>query len=192
MKTIIIGIDQATGMKVIENIFVNNNSAIENLVNYFLQDKGMQLFTIEKREEIKKNIVCVNNRSALIEINGIDYIATRRAGNNNPLPNSDERTLLADEKSAKFYIKKNKIMKTEEFNNSLRTNTLGEFKDSDNNETVLYIEFNEEKQCINVGTLSNCGLITDFSVDYDDDFSLDQNLENVLEEVYNNGYSVLD
>ena len=82
-------------------------------------------------------------------------------------------------------------MKAKEFNNSLRTNILGEFKDSENNETVLYIEFNEEKQCINVGTLSNCGLITDFSVDYDDYFSLDQNLENVLEEVYNNGYSDL-
>ena len=103
MKTIIIGIDQATGMKVIEDVFVNDNSAIENLINYFLQNKGMQLFTIEKREEIKKNIVCVNNRSALIEINGIDYIATRRDGNNNPLPNSDERTILADNKSAEYY-----------------------------------------------------------------------------------------
>ena len=106
MKTIIIGIDHTTGMKVIEEIFVNDNSAIENLVNYFLQNKGMQLFTIETREEIKKNIVCVNNRSALIEINGIDYMATRRDGNNKPLPNSDKRTLLADKKSAKFYIKK--------------------------------------------------------------------------------------
>ena len=83
-------------------------------------------------------------------------------------------------------------MKAAEFNNSLRTNTFGEFKDSDNNETVLYIEFDDERQCINVGTCSNCGLITDFSVNYDDDFSLDQNLENVLEEVYNNGYSNLD
>ena len=82
-------------------------------------------------------------------------------------------------------------MKAAEFNNSLRTNVLGEFKDSDNNETVLYIEFDDERQCINVGTSSNCGLITKFSINYDDDFSLDQNLENVLEEVYNNGYSEL-
>ena len=79
-------------------------------------------------------------------------------------------------------------MKAAEFNVRLRTNILGEFKDSDNNETVLYIEFDDEKQCINVGTCSNCGLITEFSVNYDDDFSLDQNLENVLEEVYNNGF----
>ena len=82
-------------------------------------------------------------------------------------------------------------MKTADFYSEIRSNCLGEFKDSDNNETVLYIEFNEEKQCINVGTLSNCGLITKFSINYDDDFSLDQNLENVLEEVYNNGYSDL-
>ena len=111
MKTIIIGIDQTTGIKVIEDVFVNDNSAIEYLVIYFLQNKGMQLFTIEKREEIKKNIVCVNNRGALIEINGIDYIATRRDGNNKPLPNSDERTLLADKKSAKFYMNKLVVIK---------------------------------------------------------------------------------
>lgn len=82
-------------------------------------------------------------------------------------------------------------MKAIEFNNSLRTNILGEFKDSENNETVLYIEFDDERQCINVGTVSNCGLITKFSVNYDNDFSLDQNIENVLEEVYNNGYSCI-
>ena len=104
MKTLIVGIDQTTGIKVAEELFVNNNSAIENLVNYFLQGKGMQLFFIEQREKIKKDIVCINNRSALIERNGIDYIATRRDENNKPLPNSDEKTLLTDENSAKFYI----------------------------------------------------------------------------------------
>ena len=106
MKTVIVGIDQTTGIKVAEELFVNNNSAIENLVNYFLQGNVMQLFLIEQREKIKKNIVCINNRSALIERNGIDYIATRRDENNKPLPNSDEKTLLADKKSAKFYMNK--------------------------------------------------------------------------------------
>ena len=111
MKTVIVGIDQATGLKVTEALFVNDNSAIENLVNYFLQGNVMQLFLIEQREKIKKNIVCINNRSALIERNGIDYIATRRDENNKPLPNSDEKTLLADEKSAKFYINKFAVIK---------------------------------------------------------------------------------
>ena len=83
-------------------------------------------------------------------------------------------------------------MNSAEFNKSLRTNIFGEFKDSENNTAVLYIEFEDERHCINVGTASNCGLMTEFSVNYDDDFSLDQNLENVLEEVYNNGYSDLD
>ena len=82
-------------------------------------------------------------------------------------------------------------MKAIEFNNSLRTNVFGEFKDCDNNETVLYIEFDDERQCINVGTASNCGLITKFSVNYDEDFSLDENLQSVLDEIYNNGYSEL-
>ena len=54
MKTIIVGIDQTTGTKVTEGLFVNNNSAIENLVNYFLQGNVMQLFLIEQREKIKK------------------------------------------------------------------------------------------------------------------------------------------
>ena len=111
MKTIISGIDQTTGMKVAEALFVNDNSAIENLVNYFLQGKGMQLYLIEQREIIKKDIICINNRSALIERNGIDYIATRRDGNNKPLPNSDEKTLLADKKSAKFYMNKFVVIK---------------------------------------------------------------------------------
>ena len=104
MKTVIVGIDQTTGEKVAEELFVNDNSAIENLVNYFLQGKGTQLYLIEQREKIKKDVVCINNRSALIERNGIDYIATRRDENNKPLPNSDKKTLLADEKSAKFYM----------------------------------------------------------------------------------------
>jgi len=86
---------------------------------------------------------------------------------------------------------KHTIMKAADFNNSLRTNMLGEFKDSENNIAILYIEFDNSKQCINVGTATNCGLITYFSVNYDNDFSLDENLENVLEEVYNNGYSEL-
>jgi hypothetical protein len=111
MKTVIVGIDQATGLKVTEDLFVNNNSATENLVNYFLQSNVIQLFLIEQREKIKKDIVCINNRSALIDINGIDYIATRRDENNKPLPNSDEKTLLADKKSAKFYMNKFVVIK---------------------------------------------------------------------------------
>lgn len=79
-------------------------------------------------------------------------------------------------------------MKTADFYSEIRSNCLGEFIDNENNETVLYIEFNEEKQCINVGTICNTGLLIEFSVYYDNDLSIDENLQNVVEEVYNNGF----
>lgn len=80
-------------------------------------------------------------------------------------------------------------MKRDEFFNSLRTKCLGEFKDNEGNETVLYIDFSEETQRIDIGTVCNFGIITELSVDYDSDFSIDENLQNVLKEVYNNGYT---
>ena len=82
-------------------------------------------------------------------------------------------------------------MNSEEFNNSLRTNIFGEFKDSANNETVLYIEFDDVFQRINVGTASNCGLRPHFSVKYNNDLSLDQNIQNLVDEIYDRGYSDL-
>lgn len=83
-------------------------------------------------------------------------------------------------------------MKATDFYSTLRSTCLGEFQDSEKNEAVLYIEFDEEKQCINVGTASNCGIITYFSVDYDSDFSIDENLQNVLDAVYDNGFSDIE
>ena len=80
-------------------------------------------------------------------------------------------------------------MTAKEFNSSLRANCLGEFKDSEDNEVCLFLDFNEEKQTIDIGTVCNFGIITELSVDYDSDFSLDENIQNILEEVYNNGYT---
>ena len=79
-------------------------------------------------------------------------------------------------------------MKANDFNSKLYSNCLGEFLDNENNETVLYIEFDEAKQCINVGTICNTGLLIEFSVYYDNDLSIDENLQNVVDEVYNNGF----
>lgn len=79
-------------------------------------------------------------------------------------------------------------MKANEFQALMRSNILGEFIDPDNNETILYIDFDETKQCINVGTICNTGLLIEFSVYYDNDLSIDENLQNVVEEVYNNGF----
>lgn len=83
-------------------------------------------------------------------------------------------------------------MKANDFNSKLCSNCLGEFLDNENNETVLYIEFDEAKQCINVGTICNIGLLIEFSVDYDNDFSIDENLQNVMDEVYNNCFSNIE
>ena len=80
-------------------------------------------------------------------------------------------------------------MKRDEFFSSLRTNCLGEFKDSEDNEVCLFLDFNEEKQTIEVGYITNCGLSPEFEVEYDNYFSIDSNLENLLDRIYNNGFT---
>ena len=80
-------------------------------------------------------------------------------------------------------------MKRDEFFNSLISNCLGEFKDNEDNEVCLFLDFNEEKQTIKVGNITNCGLSLEFEVEYDNDFSIDENLQNLMEELYNNGYT---
>lgn len=48
---------------------------------------------------------------------------------------------------------------------------------------ILYVEYNQEKDTMDVGTVSNSGLIPKFSFPYDHDFSLDSNLEGVNEKL---------
>ena len=79
-------------------------------------------------------------------------------------------------------------MTKKEFLASLRSICLGAFYDKENNECILYVDFNEEKQCMEVETACNCGLIIKFEVAYDDGFSIDSNLENVMEECYSYGF----
>lgn len=83
-------------------------------------------------------------------------------------------------------------MTTKEFNSSIRTNFFGEFLDKDGDSTVFYIDFDETDNCILVGTICNVGLLVDFTVSYDDYFSLDENLQNIAEEIYENGYTDLN
>ena len=80
-------------------------------------------------------------------------------------------------------------MTTKEFNSSIRTNCFGEFLDQDGDSTVMYIDFDERKNCVLVGTICNVGLLVDFTVPYDDDFSIDENLQAAADEIYLNGYS---
>ena len=80
-------------------------------------------------------------------------------------------------------------MTRKEFLGSLTSSCLGVFLDSEENETVLYLDFNEDKECIEVGTACNVGLLVDFTVDYDDDFTVFDNIQNVMDELYNNGFT---
>lgn len=51
------------------------------------------------------------------------------------------------------------------------------------NEDVLYFQYNQESNKIEVGTTTNAGLKVDQTFDYDVDRSLDSNLENVYEQL---------
>ena len=79
-------------------------------------------------------------------------------------------------------------MTKKEFLASLRSICLGSFCDKENNECILYVDFNDEKQGMEVGTACNWGLIVKFEVAYDDGFSIDSNLESVMEECYSYGF----
>ena len=83
-------------------------------------------------------------------------------------------------------------MTTQEFNSSIRTNCFGEYVDQNGDTTVLYIDFDETDNCMLVGTACNFGLLVEFTVPYDDDFSMDENLQNVADAIYENGYTDLN
>ena len=83
-------------------------------------------------------------------------------------------------------------MTTKEFNDSLRTNCLGEYLDQDGDTAVFYIDFDEKDNSILVGTICNIGLLVDFTVSYDDDISFDENLQNIADAIYENGYTDLN
>ena len=79
-------------------------------------------------------------------------------------------------------------MTRKEFLASLSNVCLGAFYDKENNECILYVDFNDDNQCMEVGTACNWGLIIKFEVAYDDGFSIDSNLENLMEECYSYGF----
>lgn len=83
-------------------------------------------------------------------------------------------------------------MKKSEFENNLKTPCFGEFIDNKGDNTVLYIQFNENKNCMELGAVCNIGMLVDLTIPYNDDFSLDSNLENVLNEILENGYNMAE
>ena len=103
MKTIIKKINEETGTITECAVFINENSAKENLINYCLIDKGINLFEIKQREKISDNIKVINNRTAIIELNNITYTSIRVDDNGKIISASDDKTIEADNKSAEYY-----------------------------------------------------------------------------------------
>jgi hypothetical protein len=82
-------------------------------------------------------------------------------------------------------------MKKSEFENNLNP-CLGEFIDNEGDNAVLYIQFNEHTNSMEIGTVCNSGMLVDFTVPYDDDFSIDINLQKALDEILENGYNMAE
>lgn len=66
-----------------------------------------------------------------------------------------------------------------EFNNNIRTNCIGEMPDGG----IYYYDFIEERNDLVAGITCNAGLIEHCCIPYDDDFSLDENLNNLIDKL---------
>ena len=83
-------------------------------------------------------------------------------------------------------------MEKSEFEKNLKTPCFGEFIDNEGNNTILYVQFNDETNSIEIGTVCNIGMLVDLTIPYNDDFSLDANLQNALEILEENGYNMAE
>ena len=73
-----------------------------------------------------------------------------------------------------------KTMVAEEFT-KMASNKMPVFEMSDG--SVLYLQYNQDKDTLDVGTVTNTGMSVEHSFPYDHDFSLDGNLESVSEKL---------
>lgn len=79
-------------------------------------------------------------------------------------------------------------MTNKEFNNSVRSNCLGEFSDKEGNVCVIYIEYIDETNELIAGDVCNTGLIPITSINYDDLISIDANIEILWDKLGYEGY----
>lgn len=79
-------------------------------------------------------------------------------------------------------------MTNQEFNNSIRTNCLGEFIDKEENVCVIYVDYRDETNELIAGNVCNTGIIPITSIDYNDDFSIDANIEILWDKLEELGY----
>ena len=57
-------------------------------------------------------------------------------------------------------------MKKSEFENSLKNPCFGDFIDNEGNNTILYVQFNEDTNSIEIGTLCNIGMLVYLAIPY--------------------------
>ena len=103
MKTIIRKINEETGTITDCAIFINENSAKENLINYCLSGNVSNLYEIKQRKKISDKIKVVNNRTAMIELYNMTYTSIRVDDNGKIISAIDDKTILADNKSLEYY-----------------------------------------------------------------------------------------
>ena len=68
-------------------------------------------------------------------------------------------------------------MTKKEFNGSIRSNCLGEFLDNEGNTNVIYIGYRDDTNELIAGNVCNTVIIPITSIYYDDDLSIDANIE---------------
>lgn len=83
-------------------------------------------------------------------------------------------------------------MTHKEFYKNIRTNILGEYIDRDNGIAVVYFDFDESKNEIIAGTVTNGGIKPIVSVPYDSMHHIDDNVAMLHEMLTEIGYVLID
>lgn len=79
-------------------------------------------------------------------------------------------------------------MTSKEFNNSIRTNCLGEFIDKEENVCIICVDYRDETNELIAGECCNTGLIPITSIIYDNDYHIDTNIEILWNKLEGLGY----
>lgn len=79
-------------------------------------------------------------------------------------------------------------MTSKEFNNSIRSNCLGEFLDKEGNVCVIYIDYIDETGELIAGIVCNTGLIPITSIIYYDNYHIDTNIEAIWDKLEDLGF----
>lgn len=79
-------------------------------------------------------------------------------------------------------------MTSKEFNNSIRTNCLGEFIDKEENVCIICVDYRDETNELIADECCNTGLIPITSIIYDNDYHIDANIEILWNKLEGLGY----